>query len=321
MNIENISEIIKKYKYNYKDCSIKVIASNFINISKQLKFENIRAFDDFNSVMNYLNSTELNYQTKANYLKAIKVLLEAIQSERLILLQYDNQIKDYNTQYRKVNSDGDFTSKKQEDNFITEKEFNSFMLTFKNEIIKEDLLKKKDLDEFEFRKLQIYIMLNIFLKFRFRADIGDMIFINKRELNKIKKDEQKEHNYLLFYKNQFTIILNKYKTDKLGEKSFIVKDRLLSPLLRKYTNITGKGYIFKNNKGEPFSPNLLSQTIIRFFEKRLNKRFSINLMRKAYLTDKYSDDFKKEVVEDMIKDSYIMGHSIETAQTIYKKTL
>jgi len=320
MNFENISSQVKKVKYNLKDISIKIIVNNFLNISKALKFSDIKDFENIDKVKKYLDSKKpiLNFQTKSNYYKSIRTILISYNFDKEILIKYDEIINQYNKQYSEINASGSFISEKQKNNFITETEFKKFMKDFRTEIVKEDLLNKvKDSNSPDFRKLQMYIILNIYLKFPLRADIGDLVYIQKRELNKISKEEQKNNNYLLFFKNKFSIILNKFKTDKVeGKKDIEIKDRTLTPLLKKYVSLVGKGYLFKNNKGEPFSPNLLSQTIIRFFEKRLNKRVSINIIRKAYLTDKYEGN---ETIKDMKKDSYIMGHSLNTQNKIYTK--
>jgi hypothetical protein len=317
MNIETISAQVKKVKYNMKDNSIKIIVSNFLNIARALKFSDVKSFENIDLVKKYLDIKFSNFQTKSNYYKSIRTILISYDYSQEILKKYDIVINEFNKQYNNINASGAFISKKQEDAFITEKEFKNFMNDFKIEILKEDLLNKcYDCSSAEFRKLQMYVILNIYLKFPLRADIGDLIYINKRELNKISKETQKNNNYLLFFKNKYSIILNKYKTDILGQKIIEINDRVLTPILKKYIDIVGKGYLFKNNKEEPFSPNLLSQTIIRFFEKRLNKRVSINILRKAYLTDKYENN---QTIKDMKKDSYIMGHSLATQNKIYVK--
>ena len=64
----------------------------------------------------------------------------------------------------------------------------------------------------------------------------------------------------------------------------------------------------------PISKNGLTQLLTKYSMKYMNKKISSTMIRKSYLSSKYSD-MKKE----MEKDSKIMGHSVGTAQKVYVK--
>ena len=90
----------------------------------------------------------------------------------------------------------------------------------------------------------------------------------------------------------------------------------LQRLLRSYIKVNGLGVLFKSNRGNGYTRNQLSQIFMKTSQEYLGKNISTTLLRKIYLSDKYS-----EVKKEMAKDAYIMGHSVETQQKIYTKDL
>ena len=60
--------------------------------------------------------------------------------------------------------------------------------------------------------------------------------------------------------------------------------------------------------------NELSQLLLKTSKKYMNKNISTTMLRKIYLSSKYSD-----VLDDMKQDAKIMGHSTATAQNVYIK--
>ena len=61
--------------------------------------------------------------------------------------------------------------------------------------------------------------------------------------------------------------------------------------------------------------NNLSKYLNKVFAPT-GKKISIQMLRKIYLTDKWGEDYYKE----MLNDAEAMGHSIHTQQTKYIKT-
>ncbi|NVM20103.1 MAG: hypothetical protein HWN80_20560, partial [Candidatus Lokiarchaeota archaeon] len=65
---------------------------------------------------------------------------------------------------------------------------------------------------------------------------------------------------------------------------------------------------------KPLTRIELSKTLLKYSEKYLGKKISTTLLRKIYLSSKYS-----KVKEDMEKDAKMMGNSIATQQAVYVK--
>ena len=109
--------------------------------------------------------------------------------------------------------------------------------------------------------------------------------------------------------------MNKYKTSKKYEQLNIpIEDPNLRKILRYYLKINGMGVLFKTSTGKPISKGELSKILIKYSKKYLNKSISSTLLRKIYLSSKYSD-----VKDEMEKDAKMMGNSVGTQQAVYVK--
>ena len=64
----------------------------------------------------------------------------------------------------------------------------------------------------------------------------------------------------------------------------------------------------------PISKNGLTQLLTKYSMKYMNKKISTTMLRKSYMSSKYSD-MKKE----MEKDAKILGHSVSVGQSVYTK--
>ena len=139
------------------------------------------------------------------------------------------------------------------------------------------------------------------------------------ELNKQYQDDQasgkisekQKNNYLVQLKNNLQYIFNEYKTAKKYKENVIDIPKDLQKILRMYMRF----YDYKvGDVIFPLSKNGLTQLLTKYSMKYMNKKISSTMIRKSYLSSKYSD-MKKE----MEKDSKIMGHSVGTAQKVYVK--
>ena len=60
--------------------------------------------------------------------------------------------------------------------------------------------------------------------------------------------------------------------------------------------------------------NAISQLLTKQSQRLIGKKISSTMMRKIYLSDKYS-----EVNDEKEKDAKIMGHDVKTANLVYTK--
>ena len=67
------------------------------------------------------------------------------------------------------------------------------------------------------------------------------------------------------------------------------------------------GVLFKTSTGKPLTRIELSKVLLKYSEKYMGKKISTTLLRKSYLSGKYS-----KVKDEMKKDSKILGHDVAT---------
>jgi hypothetical protein len=127
---------------------------------------------------------------------------------------------------------------------------------------------------------------------------------------------EKSHNYIFVEEKQ--LVLNRYKTlKKYGVKKLELPDVLIDKIkhffeLRKQNDID-TNYLLINKRGLPAS----ARDVFRIFERVFKKRVSVSMLRKIYISEKYQDTKFNEMKEDAFK----MGHSLNTQQNYYKKSI
>ena len=315
MNSEKLTETIKEARPNIKDNSIKMYVSNLEKLKKLFDSDNYDFLKDEKKILDKLK--DLSDNTIRNYLNAILIYLMAINSDK----KYDDEIKIYtdlrdelNKKYEDNQASGTI-SEKQKANFVDISEIYKMIETMGKEIKDRKIKKKEDLTSKDKQLLMIYIIFNIYVRLPMRNDVAGMEAISKRRYNKLSEEEKKEKNFLVVEKSKMNMILNKYKTSKKYEENKIDIPKDLEKLLRLYIRINGMGTLFKSSTGTPLSRNALSQLLIKTTKKYMDgKSISTTMLRKIYLSSKYSD-----VKEEMEKDAKVMGHSVETGQKYYVK--
>jgi len=171
--------------------------------------------------------------------------------------------------------------------------------------------KKETLNQNERQLIKAYTIFSSLVRIPVRNDLAGLIFISKTTYNKLTDKEKEENNYLVQLKNNLQYIFNEYKTAKKYKENIIDIPKDLQKILRMYMRFNDYkvGDVIFN-----ISKNGLTQLLTKYSMKYMNKKISSTMIRKSYLSSKYSD-MKKE----MEKDSKIMGHSVGTAQKVYVK--
>ncbi len=311
---ENLKETLKESRPNAKDSTINMYTANLTKLMKLFDSEDLKFLDSPEKVKDKLS--ELHFTTQRNYLNAIIVYLMAESKdpeEDKLIKEYLSIRNEYNAMYEEQNALGTI-SDKQKDSFVDISEVNKMIEQMGQEIKERKIKKKEDLTAKDKALLQVYIIYNIYTRIPLRNDISEMEVINKRSYNKLSSTEKKEKNYLVINKNSMFFVLNKFKTSSKYEELKIDIPKDLEKLLRLYVRINGMGVLFKSSTGKPLSRNALSQLLIKTSKKYMGKSISTTMLRKIYLSSKYS-----KVKEEMEKDAEVMGHSVGMQQAVYVK--
>ncbi len=299
--MDDIKKTIQKARSNIKENSLNAYLSNIRKVFKEV-FNNeidIKHFNKFVKVKKYLES--LTPSTRKNVMTAIMVLLKAFNTKKATLNKYEKYfeglINDYENNYDKQTK-----SEKENKNWITQEELQNKIKELEDKINKYDMSKLKKSQE---DIIQQHLLLLLYTEIPpMRNDYAQMKVYHEKEV--------KGENYIHLKKK--VIILNKYKTSKTyGEKEIDIPDKIIK-IIKRWIDITSNEYLLINIRDRnPMTNNGLTKYLNKIFKP---KKVSTTLLRKLYLSEKYPVVHDRK---DMKKDAYIMGHSLDTQQGIYRK--
>ncbi len=324
MSVE-LFDLIKENRPTIKDSTINMYLSNLKKLNKMYHEDNDKELEsiDFLKDLEKVQETlsELHYTTFRNYLNAIIVVL-VVHNDEELLKSYQEIRDKLNQKYEDEQATG-VISDKQKDNFVDITEIHKVIEEIRTEIYNKKLRKKEELSKKDFQLFMVYLLINIYVKYPFRNDVAGMSVISKRQYNKLTLEDKTSNNYLVVEKNKMSFVLNEYKTNKKYHEKIIPIDKDLEKIFRMYFRLTGiaekmrngdSTILFVSSTGNGLTRNGISQLLLKTFKQRLGKNISTTMLRKIYLSSKYSN-----VKEEMEKDAHIMGHSVDTQQKVYVK--
>tara|TARA_R110000796_G_scaffold109329_2_gene220701 strand:- start:781 stop:1827 length:1047 start_codon:yes stop_codon:yes gene_type:complete len=332
---KNLNEMIianrRELDKEIKDSTLKMYIANIKKVSKTLNdgvetggYEWLKDTEKVKTFFEQLTRTikgedtprPIQYTTIRNYYNAIIMYLYALNSDGKADTYIENYTKyrdELNKKYEDDQATGNF-SETQDKNMATMEEIHQIISDIGVELKNMKLKDKPRLKREERTLLQIYLILNIHVVAPLRNDLAGMKIIKKRIYNSLTNDDKKETNYLVLNKNKMFFCLNDYKTSrKYSEKCIEIPDDLRK-VLRFYLSINNSEYLLTKMDGKPMTRNYISQLLTKYFKNKIGKSISTTLLRKVYLTHKYSD-----IKEEMERDADLMGHSVAIAQKVYVK--
>ena len=314
---ENPIDAIKKSRPNLKENSINQYWSHLKKLQSKYETNNWDFLSDVDDVIKSIS--DKHFTTTRNTLNAIIVLLIALNEKE----QYDDLIKKYtekrdelNKQYQDEQSTGKI-SDKQRDNFIELEQLEKMINQLKLEISKQNLRQKKTFTPREKELLSVFTILNYLVRIPTRNDMAEQRLTTKSFYNKQSEEEKKKYNWLLREKGKMTAIYQNYKTNgKYGEKRVDIPADLMKILNSYIRNLGLKAgdFLFTNSKGNPYTRNMISQLLIKWSKRYLDKSISTTMIRKIVATHHFGEMKRKqkELAEKM-------GHDVNTQNNVYIK--
>ena len=295
-NIKNVSDSTKK---TYFDCSSKIL--------KDYKSESIDIFNDYDNIIQYLESKKYTEQTFRTKIKTILVIVKHIDNnDSEIINKYSKKLVELTK-----NIDNNYKthelSDEQKQNYMSVEELN----VYKDKLFNN--LPKKVTDYDELLKFMNYFLLDFHINYPIRNDLADCVIV------KTTKQSDKSDDFNYFVTDDNDIILNKYKTKKeFGQLKFKIIDdkpiKLYIKMLKKYKkefNIENN-YLLINKDGNNVSRLNYTKILLKIFEP-LDKKISSTMLRRIVASDNLYDIDKIEKLQN------IMGHSINIQFKIYCK--
>ena len=307
----DLKEILKEFKPNVKDNTIKQYVIQLNRLKKLAEKDNFNFLKDFDNVEAMLEGK--HFTTVRNFYNSIIVYLQAIDGDGELIKKYVKARDDLNDEYNK--SQTETISEKQKKNFATMDEFNKMLDTMAKEIRAKKLKTKGDLTGKEKELLMMYTIFSMLRYIPTRNDIAGMILTTPNIYPKMDK----EHNYLVVGRAQTYLMLNNYKTNKTygKDKKIDVTPETLVRTLRSYIRATNKktgDVLFTTSTGNPISRNVLSQMLMKTSKKYMDKSVSTTMMRKIVVSHELGELKQKQ--EDLADK---MAHSVQTQNEVYIK--
>lgn len=291
---------------------------NITESSKRTYISNLVKLNDGKPItnLNFLKSPDIILEklkpykdtTKRNYIVSIVTLLSSIPNRNK---QIDKLFNSYTTIMKQFNSNlKDRTDKTDTEkaNWISKNDISLIYNNYSKGI--SSFLNKKKLNNIEYNILLDYVILSLYTLIPPRriVDYNDMYVVKGSIL-----PDANNKNYLICKNQQF--IFNKYKTAGTYGTQIIDIPENLMDVLRLYIKHNPG---FKNNCFKLIVKYDGEYPVNNFITRRLNcifnKNVSVNMLRKVYLTSKYSN---KET--ELETDAKAMGTSVSTAQSNYIK--
>ena len=210
--METIKKQISKFKPNLSESSLKLYVSKLKRFMQKDKF-NIKIFDNIKTILNHLDEYP-NISTRKSILTSIVVALQAQEKPNNKLIEkYQEEMMKYlneeNTEVFKQEK-----TDKQKERWISMNDFVETINKIQQEIKEQKIMKKKELNNNEYQKLQDYVILRLFHEYPWRNDVSSIHVVNNED------DIEENKNYLVKDKN-YKIILQDYKTKKkYGKKQY-----------------------------------------------------------------------------------------------------
>ena len=304
-------ELIKS-KRNISENSIKSYRCSLKKVLKLAQSQHFDCLDEPEKINKILFESGASPASIRAYLASICVLRSAQEKDATpykdFLAKLSIEQAELDQEHKK--------SQKEENNWMTMNDLLKTIKIYENNLKKNGIFKKSELNKKEYDLLQRYVVGMLYVGDPenhppVRCDYSPMRIISKREYEKI---ENKNENYLINKsRNKKTFAFHNFKTMKTHGAQLIDVSPKINSVLNKLLKFNKGDYLLTNSTGLPMSTNCLSKFITKTFSPT-GKNISVNLLRHFFI----SENKPPEVIEKYKNMSEKMLHTEET-QNLYSK--
>jgi hypothetical protein len=286
--------------------SMKLYNANFMKLNDGKPVLTFKFLIDIPTIIDKIKDYKPN--TQRNYLIAITSLMGDLSKNNP--KKYARAYKDYSALLDKYNTElKDQTAKTdtEKDNWLTPEKKAEVISSC--EAILPEVAKKRKITENQYNRLLECVVLSLYTKVPPRRN-QDYQFM--RVVSSYNPELPNETNYLDLQNKKF--IFNKYKTQGAYKQQVQEIPEDLFDILKLYLKLKPKNStndFITDYEGSPF---IQINSITRILNKIFDAKVGASMLRKLYLSDKYS-----KVMEDLKADTSAMGTSVDTAKNNYIK--
>jgi len=310
---DTLEDILNKKKIT--DSSRKLYNSNFVRLNDGqpvLKFDFLK---DVPTILEKLSKYKPN--TRRGYIISITSLMGDLKDTNP--KKYKKTYEEYYkllTEYNSTLKDQTSQSTNEKENWITP-ERKQEVITECDKII-DEIGNKRKITEEQYNKLFECLVLGLYTKIppRRNVDYIDMLIVRKNT------PQDATNNFLDVASKRF--IFNKYKTagsyktqvidipdDLMKIITLYLKHRPKVGTLPHGETTEDTNQLLVSFKGEPYTQN---NSMTRILNKIFDAKVGASMLRKLYLTNKYSD-----TLDELKSDVAQMGTSVDVAKNNYIK--
>lgn len=299
---KSLEEIFNSKKIT--DSSKKLYTSNLIRLNGNEPITNFKFLENPEIIWNKLENSKPN--TQRNYYIAICSVLSELKNENKKYEKlYDIYYKTL-TNFNNILKDQTKMTQNETENWISKEEIDS-LFNEKKEVLTLIKGKRKITDEM-YSELLDLVILGLYTLMPPRRNIDYILM----KYGPIPEESDPTFNYVDIKNGEF--ILNNYKTAGTYKTQKIKINPELLSIIKIYSKFIPdkvNNFFLQKFNGIPFTEsNQLTKRLNEIFGKRV----SSSMLRKIYLTDKYSD-----TIESMKQDAADMGTSTSVMTTNYIK--
>jgi hypothetical protein len=294
----SLEETIKQNRPNISLSSVKTYLSNIKSISKAIDKPLKNAGDilqHHEEIFKYLLDQKLN--VRKTKLSAFIVVLDKgkeknDESTEKVLNKFRKQITEDGAKNEERDTKQELTES-QKENYIPWTEVLKIYQNLKTE--SESLFKLDRLTLNQFKKLQNYILLSLYVLIKPRRSLDYADFRIRNVTN--------EDNHMIIKGRKRTayFVFNKYKnSSRLGSQTIEIPNTL-KVLINKWIEKNPYDWLLVNGKGNKITQSKISDMLNDIFGKRIGS----SMLRHIYLTDKYG----KVDLEELKETTQEMGNS------------
>jgi len=298
------AKVISESRPTLKERTIRSYVSILKKVDKDIPGWTDMGAEDLVEAINNLGLKDV---TKRNKLTAMLVVLSALDndkySSKLNLLR--KVVWEKNDAYQSKNNikNNHLASENQQKNIISYKQLVKYVNSLRNDIDTQ-------------QKHMIFVILQSLVSTPVRNDLAGMIYIGKREFNKI--DPTKEQNYLLVDRDRKLYYIY-YQDDSTTKTRPKFKQLIPPTLARRIRHYIKTWNINKGDVLYPISKNNLSQVLTKTSQKYLNKNIGTTLIRKIVASHKFQGIKESVIEQEELAEN--MGHSVSTQNAVYNKQI
>lgn len=249
------------------------------------------------AIYDYIVNSDVKDATKLSYLNAV-ISLKKLDSSLV-----KGNMDEINALRDKLNLK---LEKDRKENNLNENQANVMSKVNMDDLNKmvDNLEQTKDKST---KALEDYLLMKMMISYPLRNDLMEVVLTNN------KTQLRQPGNYLFLPKSgDAKLLIKEHKTEKKGPLDIQISPEITKDIRALSRRDPNRGYLFVNANNEPITSSALTHKLNRITKKGVGVPLSSTLIRKIYLTDKYSD-----VMDEMKKDSKMMGHSQDMQQKVY----